>query len=408
MLRCANAFCLIFGEQCFAYAHPTWPGCLKKGRLTYMTLFKKFFNKKAKSKKKYSINWIEATENPWNIKLVDLRPITQGMLSASEDPQIAENAVSYFSDDGTSFINQQLESENEISAEIIFAVDPILAPGVLFIPSVMENKWAIFFHQNKIIFVRSWVRRVVVTAETSQQNGQISINKIKGRFFDQDEPEFTRAIVKFLLISHVIGENFPAPLPNDLSSDLEAAGFWAMSMYGNMANVGTFTLNFEGSTQSPIRSHSLLHIAVAKSNLEAINSLLKGGIPIDILAADGLAPLHWSLASEDLKTMQYLINLGANLNVRSIEGATPIMNAVQSNQIHHLNRLISYGAEVNARDNRGFTAIHRAAEMGYIEIVKVLLNNGAAPYIEAEGHSPLSLAEMRGEKQIVSLLRKHE
>ena len=142
---------------------------------------KKFFGKKDKPEVDApTLNRIEASENLWGIKLLDLLPITQEKLSTSPDPQMAANAVSYSSDDGTSFINQEPESGNEITAEISLSVDPILAPGVLFTPDVMENKWAIFFHQNTIIFVRSWLRKVVVTADTSQQNGRLYINKIKG------------------------------------------------------------------------------------------------------------------------------------------------------------------------------------------------------------------------------------
>ena len=368
---------------------------------TYMTFLKKFFGKNDKPQANtLTLNWIEASENPWGIKLLGLRPITQGMLSTSQDPQMAENAISYSSEDGTSFINQEPGSRHEITVEISFSVNPILAPGVLFTPRVMENKWAIFFHQNRIIFVRSWLREVVVTVDTSQRNGRLYIHKIKGQFSDESEPEFIRAIEKFLLISHAIGEIFPAPLPKTFSSDFKSAGLWAMSMYGNKAHIGTFTSNFRGSTQSPIRSHSLLHIATARNDLDEISLQVKSGIPIDILAADGLAPLHWSLASKDIRAMQRLIELGADPNVSSIEGATPLMNAVQSKKVDHLNLLISSGADVNARDNRGFTSIHRAAEMGQAEIVEILLNNGADPNVKAEGRTPLSLAEMRGEKKL--------
>ena len=380
-----------------------------------MKFLKKLFGKKDNPKKDKpqadipSPTWIEASKNPWGIKLLDLSPITQTMISTSFDPQMAENAISYnYSDDGTSFLNQKPEIETEITADISFAVEPLLAPGVLFIPNVMENKWAIFFHQDTIIFVRSWLRKVVVTANTSQQNGRLYLHKIKGQFYDDDEPEFTRAIVKFLLISHAIDEVFPAPLPKKFASDIKAAGSWAMSVYGNMAHVGTFTSNFEGSTQSPIRSYSLLHIAVARGDLNQINLQLENGIPIDILDADGQTPLHWALTSEELQSMQHLIKLGADPNVRSIEGATPMMNAVQSNNVPHLNFLISVGADINARDNRGFTSLHRAAEGGLVEIVDILLNNGADLHIETEGHTPLSLAKMKKKKEIVSLLRKYQ
>ena len=379
-----------------------------------MKFLKNLFGKKDNPKKDKpqadipSPTWIEASKNPWGIKLLDLSPITQTMISTSLDPKMAENAISYNSDDGTSFINQEPEIEIEITANISLIVDPLLAPGVLFIPDVMENKWAIFFHQDTLIFVRSWLRKVVVTADTSQQNGRLSIHNIKGQFNRDDEPEFTRSIVKFLLVSHAIGEVFPAPLPKELSSDIKAAGSWAMSVYGNMAHVGTFTSNFEASTQSPIRSYSLLHIAVARSDLNQMNLQLENGIPIDILDADGQTPLHWALASEELQSMQHLIKLGADLNVRSIEGETPMMNAVQSNKVDHLNFLISIGADINACDKRGFTSLHRAAEGGLFEIVEILLNNGADPHIETEDHTPLSLAKMKKEKEIVNLLRKYQ
>ncbi|MEW6014055.1 MAG: ankyrin repeat domain-containing protein [Candidatus Zixiibacteriota bacterium] len=355
----------------------------------------------------HSLNWIEASENPWGSKLLDLRPITQKVLSWSDDPQMAANVISFSSDDGTSYINQEPESGIEMTADISFNVDPILAPGVLFLPRAMENKWAIFYHQNKIIFVRSWLRKVVATADSTQQNGRLHIHKIKGQLCDENEPEFIRAIARYLLISHAIGEIFPAPLPKVLSSDQKAASLWALSLYGNMAKVGTFTSNLKGWTESPLRSLSLLHIATARNELDKIDLQVENGIPIDILAADGLAPLHWSLESEGTQAMQHLLKLGADLDVRSLQGATPMMNAVQSKKIQHLNLLISSGADVNARDNRGFTSIHRAAEMGHLEIVELLLKSGADPNISAEGQTPLSLAEMRGERKIVGLLREY-
>jgi hypothetical protein len=54
-----------------------------------MTFFKKFSGKKDKPEMDTpTLNWIEASENPWGIRLLDLRPITQGMLSTSQDPQM--------------------------------------------------------------------------------------------------------------------------------------------------------------------------------------------------------------------------------------------------------------------------------------------------------------------------------
>lgn len=66
--------------------------------------------------------------------------------------------------------------------------------------------------------------------------------------------------------------------------------------------------------------------------------------------------------------------------------------------------LIAHQADINKQDHRGFTALHRAAEMRHIEIVKELLQNGAEKEIEAKGHTALSLAQARDNKEIMEIL----
>lgn len=374
-----------------------------------MSLFSKWF-KKEKERKEVDLDnnddnplpWIEASDNPWGVRLLDLRPISQKMLSTSKDPQMATNAVSYGSDDGTSFIGQEPGDHTSIETEISFPIDGLLAPGVLFIPNVMEHKWAIYFHEDKIIFIRSWLRQVFVIAETRQHNNELIIGRIKGKFTLDEEPAFTVAILKFILISHVIKETVPAPLPEQLKSSTRSAGMWAFSSYGNMAHIGIFDKEFEISTTKPLRSHSLLHIAVARGDMKEVEKQLQAGIPLNYLAADGLAPLHWSVASD---MMEHLLTLGADPDIVSTEGATPMMNAVQSNKMDQLLLLLKWKANINALDYRGFSSLHRAAEMGHEAIVKVLLENGADKMLVAEGYSALSLAEMRGNENIIRLLR---
>jgi hypothetical protein len=49
-----------------------------------------------------------------------------------------------------------------VAATLRFPIDRMLADGVLFSPSAMEHKWAIFYHQRRILCVRSWLRWVHV------------------------------------------------------------------------------------------------------------------------------------------------------------------------------------------------------------------------------------------------------
>ena len=66
-------------------------------------MYDSIFNKKEEEQQ---LNWFEAAQNSWNIRLLDLRPITQVMISSSNDPFFAENALSYAAEDGQVFWGQ--------------------------------------------------------------------------------------------------------------------------------------------------------------------------------------------------------------------------------------------------------------------------------------------------------------
>ncbi len=376
-----------------------------------MSLFEKWFKRERKEApkeepKEASLPWIEPAKNPFGVRLLDLRPVTKAMLATSSDPQCAANAVSYNTEDGTTFIDMPPAVGTSINSNIIIPIDKMLAPGVLFTPQAMEHKWAIYYHNSTLIFVRSWLRQVFVTAKTVQKENTLIIESITGKFInDNDSPEFTRRIIKFLLISHCTNQIVPAPLPPELASGTKDAALWAFSAFGNMALAGIFDEAFDPPVDRPLRSHSLLHIAVAQGNINEIDQQFRNGLSLELLAGDGLAPLHWSMASDEIQVMEKLLALGADPDSPSAERATPLMNAVQSNKIHHVNLLLQSGANVNAIDKRGFTSLHRAAEMGHLDIVITLLNNGADKDISSGGHTALSFAEGAGHEEVVKVLR---
>ncbi|WP_109434746.1 MULTISPECIES: ankyrin repeat domain-containing protein [Aquimarina] len=378
-----------------------------------MGFFKKLFggNQKKSSEQEekktseYNLKWINPEQNPWGLKILDLRPISQNMLSTSKDPKMATNAISYGQEDGTAFTEYSPKSKRTFSSDLTISTDEKLEEGVLFNPSTMENKWAIYFINDRLLFIRSWLREAFVVAKTTQEKNQLRITEITGEFTDNESSKMTESILMFLLYSHSLNETVPAPIPKDLSSNTDQAGMWAFSTYGNMAHFGYFGEDFNYKTALKLRTHSLLHIAIARGELDKINLELDRNTNINCLAGDGLSTLQWAITA-DSNVLSLLLDKGANPNTKSTEGATPIMNAVQSNKVEHLNILIENKADLNAKDNRGFTALHRASEMGHQEIVRILLENGADKNVEAESHTPLSLAIAMKNKEIINLLEK--
>ncbi|SFE63719.1 Ankyrin repeat-containing protein [Chitinophaga sp. CF118] len=374
-----------------------------------MSLLSKLFKKKTDIPatpplEENPLPWIEPESNAWHVKLLDLRPITETMISTSTDMLMAQNAVSYNSEDGIVFLGQAPVKAVGIQANLTFPVDGKLYPGVLFIPQAMEHKWAIYFHNDTLIFVRSWMRQVYVTAHTRQVNGMLIVESIQGSFGEESSAH-TLSILQFLMTGYVRNQIVPVPLPEDMIDNTQAAAMWSFSIFGNLAKVGVFDEQFKAQSEIPVRSHTLLHIATANGDLAAITSLHQKGYNLDARAGDGLTVLQWSLATEDPTVMEHLLALGARPDGRSADGATALMNAVQSNRLNALQLLIKAGADVNAQDDRGFTALHRAAEMGHLEIAKALLAAGADRHVVAQGHTPVSLAAARQEAAMIQLLQ---
>lgn len=93
------------------------------------------------------VRWLDSTDNPWGVPVLDVRPITSSMVWASSDRRCAENVASFIRDDGTSFIGVEPAGGHTVAAGLSFPIDRTLADGALFTPTEMEHKWAIYFHR---------------------------------------------------------------------------------------------------------------------------------------------------------------------------------------------------------------------------------------------------------------------
>lgn len=352
-----------------------------------------------------SLRWIEAENNPWLVRVLDVRPVTLGSRSAVKSAEHADNAFALGQEDGIGFVGQMPEVDRTIDASLRFRVAPILAEGVLFTPRVMEHKWACYFYDHRIIVVRSWLRRVMLVAETVSEPDWLEIVSIRGHFFAADEePGYTLATMNYFLRSHAMNQSYPVPLPENIGADPRGAASFCFSLFGSRAEFATPDHVPIVPSASPLRSDSLLHIALARHDGNAAVRQLDAGVPVDLLSREGLSTLQWAVAHDDPAMMQLLLDRGCPVDVRSADGATTLMAAAQTGRVDAARFLLDRGAEVNAADQHGYTALHRAAEAGQREMVRLLLDRGADPARAAEGHTPRSLAELLGDQELIALL----
>jgi ankyrin repeat protein len=141
-------------------------------------------------------------------------------------------------------------------------------------------------------------------------------------------------------------------------------------------------------------------------DLEAVSNLLDAGLPVDLPDPTGQSALEWAVPSEQTAAADLLISRGANINHQVDDGRSLLKGVVQAKNTRMVEFLLQRGADPNVADNRGFTPLHVAAELDLFEITKLLLDHGARTDIEAGGHTPRSLAVLRGRRTIVGLMDK--
>ena len=61
---------------------------------------------------------ISAADNPWGVELVDLRPVTQTLVSTTTDQQMAVNAVAMAREDGRCFAGQAPDPDRTVPASV--------------------------------------------------------------------------------------------------------------------------------------------------------------------------------------------------------------------------------------------------------------------------------------------------
>ncbi len=348
----------------------------------------------------------EIEDTPWGVPVIDVQPLTQHVTSASQDPTCASNAVSYRGDDGPEFALQKLESDRLTACVLRLPIDTMLVDGVIASPQAMEDKWAIYLEGGRLLFVRSWLRQVIATADVRVEGGEAVIGPVHGAFTGgaHETPEYTRRVLEYLIRDIGLGEGLPTPLPHRFE-DHSAAAMYCFSVFGHQAR---FATHYDAQLPPPSRplcAHTRLHIATARAEVDRISEIVEQGVPPAARGPDGLTALHWAAGGETVDVAAALLNAGAPVGVRSRQEATPLMQAVQSKSPVHVQVFLDHGADPNAVDHRGFTALHRAAEMGQVDVVKELLAAGARVDVEAEGHTPESLAKGQGQTAIVELLR---
>jgi len=140
---------------------------------------------------------------------------------------------------------------------------------------------------------------------------------------------------------------------------------------------------------------------------DAVKLFLAEGIDINAMNERGQTALI--RAAEYQRTEVVTLLLGKRADVNIVGGRyarTALMEAAGAGNCVIIKQLAEKGAEINAKDHESTTPLHFACMYGHVEAVRLLIDSGAMPDIEAAGlgRTPMTIAETNGHTEIVQIL----
>lgn len=194
-----------------------------------------------------------------------------------------------------------------------------------------------------------------------------------------------------------------------------------VSRYGHDREV-TYLLQQKVDVNSRDKFGGTALIAAAEGGHETIVSRLIGAkADVNAKSQEGLTALMAASARGSVPIIRALLGAGAEVNARDNIGETALFYAVKLGRKDAVQVLLQHGADPNVQNthsvsasNSGYTPIMYAAERGpsgtrgeWVDIVILLASNGAQLNIRNNhGFSPLSLAQRRGDAEIVAALTR--
>ncbi|MBA1445469.1 MAG: ankyrin repeat domain-containing protein [Chromatiales bacterium] len=149
---------------------------------------------------------------------------------------------------------------------------------------------------------------------------------------------------------------------------------------------------------------SALHVAAEKGRLVVIKILLKNGAAIDQLDTAGQTPLGTALLARRTLAAAYLAKQGARLDANDLLLKTAATGSLDRDV---LNFLTKQGADINTTDDKGNNALHIAASKNRRIAAKHLITGGIdLSAVNADGQTPLGIAQQTGAKDIADMLNK--
>lgn len=201
------------------------------------------------------IEWLDGPRSPWGVPVLDVRPVTSKVHSSPREPQSGAVIASFAREDGASFHDLFSSEGRPIGAGLRYRTHGPLTDGILFCPTQVEHKWALYYRDHRILVVRSARRHLHLVADVVPRDGHVNITTLHGSLLDPEEdPDWTVRAFDYLIRSHALDTPYPVPLPDGVERSPAGAAMWCATFFGNLAHFATPHRLHVGAPDRPLHT----------------------------------------------------------------------------------------------------------------------------------------------------------
>jgi hypothetical protein len=191
--------------------------------------------------REYKFTWYEIGEsNPFNKKVLDIRSLTQYMLSWTKDESVARSFLKLRHSVGQELINAEIYGSKNIEVDLVYPHSGSKIEGAAYKAKCMEDKWDIYGWNGIIYFARSWTGEIIYKAHIKVSDTNFSIYKIEYQPDDYNAQDisFVKNNVHFLIKSLAFGNIYPHKVPVTLSE--KDIALYSFNLFGHNCWYATF------------------------------------------------------------------------------------------------------------------------------------------------------------------------
>jgi hypothetical protein len=181
--------------------------------------------------------WLRPSENLWGLLVLDCTQNAAGMISTTRSPEIARKYGELREASGQELPGAEFKPIQSVLCNLTYKIENRPAEGPVFKSRMMEEKWDIYWYDERLFFCRSWGGELIYRATAKCEPPTLTVLMVESIQRLPEKMAVRQA--DFLVKSHLMSAVALHPLPEELGLDAEKQALYSFGYYGRRGLYGT-------------------------------------------------------------------------------------------------------------------------------------------------------------------------